>query len=496
MEKGSQLYNELKTCAMKELYKYYTPGCISLAGGLPLESCFPILEVNIKLPSSVGGDSLKSTDEEQTLNDISGDGDKKSSFSIKRGLDTGLFLNYTRGYGMAPLQEWISSHVNALHPRKKTDSEEVESCNEVVSISTCMTVGATDAFTKVLMLMDTEVVLFDDYAYAGALTPCRSWGKIPVGVESDEHGMIPSALRDAILNCRGQGRTVNLVYLVPTGGNPTGITIPLQRKMELLNICRELDIFLVEDDAYYYISYHDLPMEEDQTLSPCIAEKKAGDEIVEPSKHSMPGLKNLPRSFLSLDVDGRVIRIDTLSKTIAPGMRLGWISACTPFIEKFNILQECTNQAPSGLSQSIFLGLVNHWGEDGFDDHIRQMQLHYCKQRNVLIKEIQANFSPSECVFVVPTCGMFIWLTFSLQNTSSFELFKAFAAVGVITVAASEFIVPAYGAAVVDDKPSVRLTYAAATPEQLKTAVEKMAVCYRSIVAEKGTTTTHTSTVN
>eukprot|EP01035_Chromulina_nebulosa_P039452 gene39452-53342_t len=239
MEKGSKLYNELKTCAMKELYKYYTPGCISLAGGLPLESCFPILEVHIKLPNSVGGESLKCTDGEQLVDDNSGDHDNdKSSFSIKRGLDRGLFLNYTRGYGMAPLHEWINSHVNALHPRRKIEIEELDLCKEAVSISTSMTVGATDAFTKVLMLIDTEVVLFDDYAYAGALTPCRCWGKIPVGVQSDEHGMIPSALRDAILHCRGQGRTVNLLYLVPTGGNPTGITIPLQRKVELLNICR------------------------------------------------------------------------------------------------------------------------------------------------------------------------------------------------------------------------------------------------------------------
>ena len=447
-----------------------------------MESCFPILEVNIKLPNSVGGSYLKSTEEQLNDTDNLHNESGNSSFSIQRGLDTGLFLNYTRGYGMAPLQEWINVHVNELHPRG-------QNLNEVVPISTCMTVGATDAFTKVLMLVDTEVVLFDDYAYAGALTPCRSWGKIPVGVQSDDQGMIPSALRDAILSCRGQGHIVNLLYLVPTGGNPTGISIPLQRKVQLLNVCRELDILLVEDDAYYYISYHDLPTE-DQTLSPGITEKKTMGENSEASKQSMPGLRNLPRSFLSLDVDGRVIRIDTLSKIIAPGMRLGWISARAAFIEKFNILQECTNQAPSGLSQSIFLGLINHWGERGFDDHIRQMQLHYCKQRNALIKEIYANFSSSECVFVVPTCGMFIWLTFSLQDTSSFELFRAFAAVGVITVAASEFIVPAYGAEIEDNKPSVRLTYAAATPEQLKIAVEKMAVCYRSIAAEKGLSAT------
>ena len=489
MEKGSALYNELKTCAMKQLYKYYTPGCISLAGGLPLESCFPILEVNVLLPSSVGGGSSISTDEQ--VKELSGNKNienEKSSFCIQRGLERGLFLNYTRGYGMAPLQEWINSHVNELHPRRLPDNENTELRNGVVPISTCMTVGATDAFAKVLMLIDTEVVLFDDFAYAGALTPCRSWGKTLVGVQSDEHGMIPSELRQAILHCRGQGLTVNLVYLVPTGGNPTGITIPLWRKVELLQVCREQDIFLVEDDAYYYISYHDLSTE-DQTLSQSIVEKKVLDESSEPSMHSMPGLKNLPTSFLSLDVDGRVIRIDTLSKIIAPGMRLGWISAQVPFIEKFNILQECTTQSPSGLSQSIFLGLINHWGEHGFDDHIRQMQLHYCKQRDVLIKEIHANFAPNECFFVVPTCGMFIWLTFSVQNTSSFELFKAFAAVGVITVAASEFSVPAYGAEMVDDKPSVRLTYASASPEQLKTAVEKMAVCYRTIAAEKGHTT-------
>ena len=77
--------------------------------------------------------------------------------------------------------------------------------------------------------------------------------------------------------------------------------------------------------------------------------------------------------MLSLDTDGRVIRIDTVAKFICPGIRLGWVSAPPDFIAKYVLLQSQCSQFPSSISQSVMLGLVNHWGEEGLHNHLQSV---------------------------------------------------------------------------------------------------------------------------
>lgn len=76
------------------------------------------------------------------------------------------------------------------------------------------------------------------------------------------------------------------------------------------------------------------------------------------------------RSMFELDRDGRVLRFDSLSKFIAPGMRFGWISGPQAFVQRYQLLQEMTCQYPAGLSQSVLLGLLRHWGEEGLHQQV------------------------------------------------------------------------------------------------------------------------------
>lgn len=92
------------------------------------------------------------------------------------------------------------------------------------------------------------------------------------------------------------------------------------------------------------------------------------------------------RSFLSMDTDGRVIRIDTVSKILSPGMRLGWVTGPEDFIAKYVLLQSQTANFPSSFSQSVMLGLVKHWGEEGLHSHLQNVsycwtmiKLHLCR---------------------------------------------------------------------------------------------------------------------
>jgi DNA-binding transcriptional MocR family regulator len=214
-DKVSSVFKKLKVGPMKRLYKYYTAGAVNLAGGLPMDSTFPLTRMDVH------------------LND-------ESSFELQRGKD--LFLNYHRGDGLPPVKEWIQRHVNELHQPINHGTE------------SCITVGSTDAWAKILTLVDSDVVLFDQHAYGAAVNACESLGKKSIGVKTDDEGMIPSELRDAVNTARANGLTANIVYFVPVGQNPTGNTISPSRKADLYRVCKELDVIIVEDGNYLFLS--------------------------------------------------------------------------------------------------------------------------------------------------------------------------------------------------------------------------------------------------
>ena len=209
-EKVSSVFKKLKVGPMKRLYQYYTPGAVNLAGGLPMESTFPFHSIDVNVT-----------------------GEEHDSFTLTKGKD--LTLNYHRGDGLPVVKEWILNHMKEIHhpPNSITDC--------------CVSVGSTDAWSKVLTLIDTDAVVYDQYAYGAAVNTSNSLGKQAIGVGSDSEGMLPDALREAVITARQSGINVNLVYLVPVGQNPTGTTISEKRKAELYEVCRELDLLIAED---------------------------------------------------------------------------------------------------------------------------------------------------------------------------------------------------------------------------------------------------------
>ena len=142
-KKGSELFNRLKVGPMKRLYKYYTPTAINLAGGVPMDRIFPFKEIGVQLP---GGDM----------------------YHVKSG--SNLHLNYNRGDGIPQLRDWIQNHVQVLH-------------NPPREFQTCVTVGSTDAYAKIMMLFNGDTVVFDKFAYGTAVSTCNAFGRHSLGVE-------------------------------------------------------------------------------------------------------------------------------------------------------------------------------------------------------------------------------------------------------------------------------------------------------------------------
>lgn len=448
-EHTSVAFQKLEVSPIKGMYKYYTPTAVNLAGGIPLNSCFPFESMDIH------------------LSDESAAG---SSYSLKKGEN--LNLTYHNGYGLDSLREWTRDHVRKMH-------------NPPREFDVSMTIGTTDGWDKIVTMISGSCVLFDQYIYGISLTACKKGGKKAVGIQGDELGMRPESIRETVLKLRAQGETVSMLYTVPTGHNPTGVTMPYGRKQEIYKVCQEMDLIIIEDDAYYYLYF-------------------PGSET--------PGLENLPKTFLSMDVDGRVIRFDSVSKFIAPGMRVGWVVAAPDFIAKYVLMQDITTQFPNGVAQSMVYGLFQHWGYEGFNNHVKKLQAYYANQRNVLVNSLKEVFPEGKVKFVVPSGGMFLWLSFPALERLGVPmhvLWEKLALSEVITVPGSGFFVPGVDCyAELDDTDgssceskgradtdasngnrmhselAVRCCFAAAPAEKIRSAVQKMGECVRDLSLE------------
>jgi DNA-binding transcriptional MocR family regulator len=149
------------------------------------------------------------------------------------------------------------------------------------------------------------------------------------------------------------------------GQNPTSGLLSLSRRKEIYALCQKYDILIIEDDPYWYLQYPSAnamsvqtrgkPVSTNYPTNPQSHNYNAGKPK---STSGYPFLDSLVPSYLHVDTDGRVIRLDTFSKTVAPGCRLGWITAQPLFIEKILRITETSTQQPSGFVQSMIAELI------------------------------------------------------------------------------------------------------------------------------------------
>ena len=119
------------------------------------------------------------------------------------------------------------------------------------------------------------------------------------------------------------------MYINPTGANPTGTVLPLDRRRQIYEIACTHDLLILEDDPYYYLQFTN-------------------------------GIR-VP-SFYSLDVDGRVLRFDSFSKILSSGLRLGFVTGPKPLIERIMLHMQVSSMHTTSLSQFIAYDLLNKWG--------------------------------------------------------------------------------------------------------------------------------------
>jgi DNA-binding transcriptional MocR family regulator len=149
------------------------------------------------------------------------------------------------------------------------------------------------------------------------------------------------------------------------GQNPTSGLLSLVRRKEIYALCQKYDILIIEDDPYWYLQYPSANSMSLKARGRPVSENYPTDSQAHnynadkpKSTSGYPFLDSLVPSYLHIDTDGRIIRLDTFSKTVAPGCRLGWITAQPVFIEKILRIAETSTQQPSGFVQAMIAELI------------------------------------------------------------------------------------------------------------------------------------------
>ena len=249
-----------------------------------------------------------------------------------------------------------------------------------------------------------DYILTEDYTFCSALECALPLGLKSVGIPMDSEGIIAGAL-DSILDNWDPSTHENaskpwLLYTIPTGQNPTGSTQSEERRHEIYKVAQKHDLYIIEDDPYYFLQ-----------MQPYTG--PSSPDVPPPSSHQ-DFLRQLVASYLSMDTDGRVMRLDSFSKVIAPGTRTGWITASEQIVERFVRHSGVSIQNPSGISQIFLFKLLDEtWGHAGYLEWLINLRMEYTGRRNIICEACERWLPREVTEWSPPMAGMFVSLDFS-----------------------------------------------------------------------------------
>lgn len=274
--------------------------------------------------------------------------------------------------------------------------------------------------------------------FMGALLLFGNYGVEFTGFPVDADGLDVEAVAGALEERRREGRDPpKLLYTIPTFQNPTGTTLSLDRRERLLELAGEYDFIVVEDDAYGELRY-------------------AGEEL--------PPLK-------SLDDEGRVVRVSTFSKTIAPGVRTGWI------IADEEIAEQVRRMGPGGTN-TFTQSVVGRYIEEGhLERNVPELRRAYARRRDHMLSRLEEEM-PAGTEWTEPDGGFFVWV----------ELPDGIDAEAMLPAAADEGVTYLPGVSFFPDddggESGLRLSFSHVPLDAMERGVEALGRATRSALAE------------
>jgi 2-aminoadipate transaminase len=229
-----------------------------------------------------------------------------------------------------------------------------------------------DLVTKTL-IDPGDVVVAEAPTYPGAVPVFSSYQADVVQVEVDSEGMRVDLLEERLDQLDRDGRTPKFIYTVPTFQNPAGVTLSLERRQRLVEVAHERELLVLEDNPYGLLRYEG---------------------------EGLPTLRELDGGVYTL-------YLGTFSKILSPGIRLGWVVAPPPVLEKLNLGKQAADLCTSTLSQ---LMVEAYFAQGSWRDYVDSLTEIYRARRDTMLDALAESFPP-EADWTRPSGGLFIWAT-------------------------------------------------------------------------------------
>jgi 2-aminoadipate transaminase len=392
----SKISNRIVRSEIREILKWTRkPGVISFGGGLPATSLFPI----------------------QDIIDITEEVLREKGF---------LALQYGPTQGETEMLEALTEHM--------ANFGEAASPEQI-----CVTSSSQQGLDllSLLFLDDGVPIIMELPSYLGGIQAFRRCGADMHGIPMDHNGMNIELLLKCLDELEKQDKKPRFIYTIPDFQNPSGITMSLERRKELIKIGGEKEILIVEDSPYRELSF-------------------TGEVL--PSLWTLSGGKG-------------VLLLKTFSKMLFPGMRMGWVTAETGLIDKIEMLKQSVDLCTPSFNQLILATFIK-WGRM---KQTIEKAIECYKPKSAAMLNALTKYMPEQVSWSKPHGGMFLWITLP-ERIDTKEIFMTAIEHNVAYVIGRPFHCDNSGG------NTMRLNYSFPSVEQIEQGIQQLAKAIKKVL--------------
>lgn len=394
---------KMGSSVIRELLKLTEqPDIISFGGGLPAPEVFPLKEF-------------------------------KAACNYVLDHDGAQALQYGTTEGYKPLREMIARHT-------------VRYSVDVKPENILITSGSQQAldFIGRLFLNRGDYIAVESPTYLGALQAWNAYGAQYISVPMDENGMIVDELEKALRI------GPKFIYVLPNFQNPSGATLSLERRQQIVELADKYGVPIVEDDPYGQLRYEG---------------------------ENLPSLMYLDSQFRGEDAayTGNVIYLSTFSKLLSPGLRVAWVIAPEQVIKKLVHTKQAADLHTATFNQMVAYEV----GKGGFlDEHVKVIRATYKERRDVMLETMEEIW-PAGTHWTKPQGGMFLWGVLPPEMDTA-EIIKTAIERKVAFVPGAAFHANGGG------KNTMRLNFSYSAPDVIREGTTRLGLLLREIVKSNG----------
>ncbi|MCK4223983.1 MAG: PLP-dependent aminotransferase family protein [candidate division Zixibacteria bacterium] len=381
---------EMKSSAIREILKITEkPDVISFAGGLPAPELFPIKQLKKACEKVLDNYGPKA-------------------------------LQYSLTSGVLPLRQILAER---LSQKGMTLTED----------NIFITGGSQQGLDLAgrVFLDNRSVIICESPTYLGAIQAFNAYNPQYVTVDMDKEGMIVEQLEENIKKYKPR-----FIYVVSNFQNPSGATLSLKRRKDLIGLAKEYYIPIIDDNPYGELRY-------------------VGEDV--------PSLKSLGGDL--------VIELGTCSKIVSPGLRIGWVAASTEVMTMFERMKQGADLHTNTFAQYV---LYEYIKAGNLDRHIQEIKVAYSERRDVMIEALKEHF-PENVTWVEPKGGLFLWVELP-QEISATKLLDEAVKQKVAYVPGKPFY------PYEDKDNTLRLNFSNASPDMIREGIKRLGKVFQENV--------------